>query len=173
MRNRTVGAWSGVWEGEPLVMRRLAMLAVAALCVFALSACGFPRVVPRVSVSTISFQATSDANQGFATRVDVVAVDGDPLLQTLSKETAASWFANRQQFLNANPGKVTVWSREVVPGQSAPQVSLNYFGRLDYDAILVFAEYLTPGDHRMMLGQFENPVVLLEANTFTVTGGQS
>lgn len=163
----------GVLDRGPLVTRRFAAAALALLCVVALSSCSFPRVVPRVSVSTISFQATSDANQGYATRVDIVAVDGDPLVQTLSKETATNWFANRQQFLNANPGKVTVWSREVVPGQSAPPVSLNYFGRLDYDAIFVFAEYLTVGDHRMMLGQFENPVVVLQDKSFTVTGGQS
>lgn len=154
-------------------MRRAAMLAVAVLALAMLSACSFPRVVPRVSVSTVSFQALSNANQGYATRVDVVAVSDEALVQTLSKETAASWFANREQFVNGNPGKVTVWSREVVPGQSAPQVSLNYFGRLDYDAIFVFAEYLSPGDHRMMLGQFDNPVVVLDENSFTVSGGSS
>ncbi|MFC3229486.1 hypothetical protein ACFOGJ_19720 [Marinibaculum pumilum] len=155
------------------MMRRLAMLVVAAIAAVSLSACSLPRVVPQVSVSTVSFQAASDANQGYATRVDVVAVSTTALVETLSKETATNWFANKDQFLNANPGNVTVWSREVVPGRSAPQVSLNYFGRLDYDAIFVFAEYLTPGDHRAMLGQFENPVVLLQAQNFTVSGGQS
>ncbi|MEQ8344018.1 MAG: hypothetical protein RIB84_26325 [Sneathiellaceae bacterium] len=154
-------------------MRRLAMLAVTAAIVCGLAACSLPRVVPRVSISTVSFQAAANANQGFATRVDVVAVSTDALVQTLMKETATSWFANKAQFVNANPGNVTVWSREVVPGTSAPQVSLNYFGRLDYDAVFVFAEYLTPGDHRSMLGQFENPVVLLQEQDFTVTGGQS
>lgn len=154
-------------------MRRLAALAMAAVCVLALAACSFPRVVPRVSISTISFQAAANANQGFATRVDVVAVATDALVTALSKETATSWFANREQFLNANPGNVTVWSREVVPGRSAPQVSMGYLGRLDYNAIFVFAEYLSAGDHRVMIGQFSNPVVMLQEQSFTVTDGSS
>jgi len=154
-------------------MRHLAMLAVAMACLVALSACSFPRVVPRVSISSISFQAAANANQGFATRVDVVAVSTDALVASLAKETATSWFANREQFLNANPGNVTVWSREVVPGRSAPPVSMGYVGRLNYDAIYVFAEYLAAGDHRMMIGQFDNPVVLLQEQTFTISDGSS
>jgi type VI secretion system protein len=87
------------------------------------------------------------------------------LVQNLS---AAKWFAAREDLFKTFPQGLSYQSVELVPGQTLP-LPQNMFLQKRQVATLVFANYLTPGEHRVRVDQLQGQLVIqLGTKTFTV-----
>jgi len=99
---------------------------------------------------TIAVQVQTDplANQNNPVAVDVLFVYDRDLLATLLKMSASDWFAKREQLARDYPEQsgFAVWSWEWVPGQIVLPQALPLQPKAR--AGVVFARYLSPGEHR-------------------------
>ncbi|MBI2708040.1 MAG: hypothetical protein HYX35_07010 [Proteobacteria bacterium] len=103
---------------------------------------------PSLTMNSVSMYATPDANQNSALAVDLVIVYNSNLMGTLNQMSAKTYFASSKQLLLDNPTLLDIWHWELVPGQMVqnfqpPQNKGEAFGAY------VFANYQTPGDHRL------------------------
>ncbi len=100
--------------------------------------------------SSVTVVATSDANQDSPVAVDLVFVRDPALLEMLNATPAAKWFATRIDLQRAFPEGVGIVSLEVVPGQTRRLADHARIHQLAL-AVLAFASYPPPGDHRLRL----------------------
>jgi type VI secretion system protein len=104
--------------------------------------------MPELSIESVSIYAEPDANQNSATAVDLVLVYNQELLKTIGKMSAAKYFSASKQLLLDNPSLIDVWHWELVPGQIVDNFRPSQ-DKGDAFGAYVFANYLTPGDHRV------------------------
>ncbi len=128
----------------------------------ALAACT-NEVLPELSIDSVSIYTDLDANQNSATAVDLVIIYDQELVKLLGQMSAAKYFSSSKQMLLDNPTLLDVWHWELVPGQivqdfSPPQEKGNAY------AAYVFANYLTPGDHRIKVAPTGIVKILLLRN---------
>lgn len=99
---------------------------------------------------SVTIAAAADANQNSPVALDLVFVRDPALVESLSATPAAKWFATRDDTLRTFPDGVGVVSVEVVPGQT---LRLTDPAQIHQHAlaILAFASYPPPGDHRERL----------------------
>ncbi len=92
------------------------------------------------------------ANHNAPVPVAVVAVLDRKLLDKVLDMTAAQWFAKREQLRRDFPAgdAFEEWEWEFVPGQTPPMAVIE----VDRDALgaVIFANYRTPGEHRVRIG---------------------
>lgn len=103
---------------------------------------------PSLTMDTVSIYAQPNANHNSALAVDLVIIYSSELLGTISQMSAKAYFASSKQLLLDNPTLLDIWHWELVPGQMVqnfqpPQDKGEAFGAY------VFADYQTPGDHRL------------------------
>lgn len=122
--------------------------------------------------SIASFEIYSDvkANNNSAIQVDIVLITTQELYDKVSVLTAAEWFKQRKQIMYdaANKYKaLSVTSREVMPGQQleVPKIQAPW----GLKGVLVFANYQTPGPHRIALQRLNDAVIILGKEDFTVS----
>ncbi|MFN7709806.1 MAG: hypothetical protein ACK5O7_02435 [Holosporales bacterium] len=140
------------------------------LLLIALSGCGIlaePESEPPVNVEEISITLDSDANLDTATAVDVVIIYRRDVLQALLKMTAAEYFAAADQIKRDYPDVIDVLHWELTPGQRVQNIPLDFRGESPSGA-LVFANYLTPGAHRIRLGRHDTAHIHLKKYDFCV-----
>ncbi len=99
---------------------------------------------------SVTVVASSDANQDSPVAVDLVFVRDPALLEVLNATPAAKWFATRTDLQRAFPEGVSVVSLEVVPGQTLRLPHAAHIHQLAL-AVLAYAGYPPPGDHRLRL----------------------
>lgn len=87
-----------------------------------------------------------DANEDSPIAVDLVFVYDKKLLDTLLKTPATEWFAKREQFIKDYGNALVVEKWEWVPGQQIDRISIPY--RAGARRVVLFADYVTEGDHR-------------------------
>ena len=104
--------------------------------------------LPELEIQSVSIYADTDANLNSATSVDLVLVYNKELLKTIGKMPAGQYFASSRQLLLDNPTLLDVWRWELVPGQIVAGFTPDQDKGAAYGAY-VFANYLTPGDHRV------------------------
>lgn len=126
----------------PFRSPRLLRAAVLALPLLA-GACS---ETPPLRLDAVSFKVSPTANDTAPVAVDVVTVRDKKLVETLGTMNAIDWFAHREQIQRDNPTTVQVFSWELVPGQVLSQ-KLPKMERAW--AVLVFADYASPGAHRL------------------------
>jgi len=90
-----------------------------------------------------------DANENSAVAVDLVVVYDAKLVDQLLKKRAVDWFKEKQQFRFDHPKQVDVHGWQWVPGQCVGDLSVNY--ESGARKILLFADYVTEGEHRRAL----------------------
>lgn len=140
-------------------------IAAAMLLLATLGACSSGP--PPIDLATLSIDSQPDANSGNALAVDVVLVLDAGLEAELLKLSARDWFTKRSQIGRDNPGSLVLQSWELVPGQSVPKRSVETPKRPI--AAIIYANYATPGDHRLRLARTDNVVrVLLQASDVMV-----
>ena len=90
-------------------------------------------------------------NEDSPVAVDMVVVYDQKILDELLKLPASQWFAEKPQFVADHRRKIEVpvqgW--EWVPGQKVEKISIEY--RAGARAVVVFADYHTPGAHRFVV----------------------
>ena len=122
-----------------------------------------------IQTESVTLSAAPNVNRDFPVAVDMVAVQEKAFAQALADTTASTWFNQKATFLANNPKTINVRSFEVVPGQTIDGIDYSWGDRRSYTAIFVFADYLAPGPHRIRVGKFDNPTVVLGPETLEVS----
>ncbi len=115
---------------------------------------------PRAKLDTVSFTVAPTANDTTPVAIDMVAIRDQVLVEKLSALTAAEWFGQREQMMRDNPSTLGLTSWELVPGQT---MKADLPWQEPAWAILVFANYATPGPHRLRVPA---------TRTLTLTAGE-
>lgn len=128
---------------------------------------GCSNLDPQVRLKTVSLSLDNDANLKSATAVDVVLVYKKPLLDALLSMQSADYFASTDQIKRDYPEMVDIWHWELTPGQTVQDYPITH--RWD-DAVgaFIFADYLTPGNHRVRVGSSDSVHIRLKATDFCV-----
>ncbi|HEV2145808.1 MAG TPA: hypothetical protein VGR37_00170 [Longimicrobiaceae bacterium] len=148
-------------------MRRRAFRArglLLALCAAALAAGGC-----RSAVKTSGYAVYADprANDASPVPVELVVAYDEELVKVLAGLTARDWYRQRAQLRQDNPRGLQTVAWEFVPGQSVPLQPLRYPRKRAKGAFL-FADYYTPGDHRVRVDPFRRILLRLGEQGFTV-----
>jgi type VI secretion system protein len=116
----------------------------------------------------ITVIAAPDANQNSPLALDLVFVRDSTTLEKLLTLPASRWFSSKQELQNTYPNAIVIRSWELVP-QQILQLSEDDLGSPRVAGMLVYADYLGPGDHRIQLPLTkESFLVELGARSFTV-----
>ena len=119
--------------------------------------------LPELTISSVSIYTAQDANQNSATAVDLVIIYDPNLANSIGKMSASQYFSTTRQLLLDNPTLLDVWHWELVPGQIV-QAFPPEPGETEAYAAYVFANYLTPGDHRLKVAPNGIVNILLQKN---------
>ena len=111
-------------------------------------------------------EIASDANEDSPVAVDLVFVYDKKLLETLLKTPATEWFAKRSQFLKDHGNALAVENWEWVPGQEVERISVSY--RPGARRVVLFADYVTEGEHRATADPQQPFKLVLGARDFSV-----
>lgn len=128
--------------------RRALRTGVAALLAVAFGCSSTPRSVRFLIEPVISARA----NKFSPVPIAVVAVSDRKLFEKVLSMTAKQWFEQREQLRRDFPGgdAFAEWEWEFVPGQAPPLAVIEIDGKAA--GAIIFANYRTPGDHRVRIG---------------------
>jgi type VI secretion system protein len=136
---------------SPRGRRFAALVAFAVLAGFAVTALvGCSASLPKVRVDTLAIAVSTQANLDTPIAVDAVLVRNPQLLDALLGLPSSKWFAQRDQWRRDHPDDLAVVSYEVVPGQQIAAAPFAFGGKRGA-GVVVFANYQTPGAHRVRL----------------------
>lgn len=123
----------------------------------------------RLEWRSVAVVAAEGANLNSPVALDIVLLKDDATLGIVTAMSAAKWFASRSDFEKTFPLGMSYRSMEVVPGQKL-KIPVEAFGSERLMGVIVFADYLTPGEHRMRIEQLQGDLVVqLGVRTFAVT----
>lgn len=105
-------------------------------------------LLPELHIESVSIYTEPDTNQNSAIAVDLVMIYDQELVKLIGQMSAAKYFTSSRELLLDNPTLLDIWHWELVPGQvvqdfTPPQENGDAY------AAYVFANYLTPGSHRI------------------------
>lgn len=160
-------------------LRRVAtvrVFAAAVMAAFLLAGCGtissisealFPKI-PKLEVGDIQVLSDPGANLNTALEFELVVVTDADLLKKLSDLPASKWFETREDIRKTFPEGFESKKWELVPGQDLRLPGDAYKDTRAF-AMMVFANYLTPGEHRARIDLFrQGAVIRLLPRGFTV-----
>ena len=155
-------------------IRPLSISAVLGLAVLGLSGCGLTDGPVAYELEEITLAAEDDANSFSPTAVDVVLVFDEAVVNRLQGLTAANWFAARDQINRDFPDGLFVRSWEVVPDTvQTPWIlgdeALENAEGDDAIAGFIFADLLSPGDHRARLDRGSGLRITVGRDDFALT----
>lgn len=149
-------------------VRRARSRRVVASLVITLLASGCFWRHPPVATRALTLQTAAAANDNRPISVAAVMVYDQAVLATVAKMTASQWFAEREQLRNDSPNGLDEQDWELVPGSQLR------FARLPFPrkglGLFVFANYASPGEHRVRLDDWRQPSITLGERTLTVGG---
>jgi type VI secretion system protein len=160
--------------------RRLG-LCLAALVLASLAACSSianvaKMVIPsgnRLDWTGLTVIAAPGANLNTPVALDIVQVRDESTLALVSGLPAAKWFASRADVLKTFPEGLKVESLEVAPGMTI-KLGAADFAPSRQIGVFVFADYLTPGEHRVRADQLKGDILVrLDSRSFSVTALQA
>jgi type VI secretion system protein len=122
---------------------------------------------PEVNLTTVNISLDKDANRDSATAIDVLMIYDRDLTRAILKMRAKDYFASSQQIRRDYPDMVDVIHYELTPGQAIRGVVLPLRSTAPF-AALVFADYATPGTHRIRVGTYPEINVRLRRNDFCI-----
>lgn len=119
--------------------------------------------------SGVVISASADANLNSPVAMDIVLLNDEASVAMVSALPASKWFATRADLQKTFPQGVKYRSFEVVPGQSIRLPEAD-FASTRVAAAFVFADYLSPGEHRIRVDQLQGELLIqLGPRAFTVT----
>lgn len=147
-----------------LASQFLVLLAAALLS----AGCGVTQKARSMFGGQLPFEVViaADANEDSPIAVDLVFVYDKKLLDTLLKTPATEWFTKRDQFLKDYGNALAVEQWEWVPGQQIDPLNVAY--RPGARRVVLFADYVTEGDHRATADPQEPFRLVLGARDFFV-----
>lgn len=148
-------------QSKPLVR------ALALLLVLALVGCKTPAFLrlKTSSLDAITIYSSPETNAGRPIAVDLVFITDKTVWQSISKLNARDYFAAREQLRRDFPNGYRAVSWELQAGQYVPQTAT----KAPYNLIgtLIFANYSSEGEHRMVLRKVKAGTLVLGADDFT------
>ncbi len=125
--------------------------------------------MPVVEFGDLNVLTDANANLNTAVALEIVLVQNEDLLKKASELTALKWFEQREDIRRTYPGGFESFQWELVPGQDIRLPGEKIKDKRAF-AVLVYANYLTPGEHRARIDNFRNGVIIrLLPKGFTVT----
>lgn len=147
---------------------------LAGLVLASLAACGSIAkfVMPsgnRLDWSGLTVIAAPDANLNTPVALDVVQVRDEATLALVSALPAAKWFASRADLAKTFPEGLSIHSLEVTPAMTI-KLAASAFAPSRQMGVFIFADYLTPGEHRARVDQLQGDILVrLGPRSFTVS----
>jgi len=121
----------------------------------------------RLDWTALTLIATEGANLNTALAVDVVLALDESALAAVTAIPATRWFATRADLAKTYPQTLRYVSVEIAPGQTL-KLPAEKLGNDRVLGAVVFADYLTSGEHRVRADQLTGDVVVqLGARSFT------
>ncbi len=118
---------------------------------------------------TLAINVEEDANSNSAVALDIVFIRDQAMLEALLVMPATKWFSTRTELKRSFPEAFTVLSYELPPAM-AMKVERKLWKDETAWAVLVFANYLSPGEHRArLLLNNQGYVVQLGALSFSAS----
>ena len=122
----------------------------------------------KVAWKDVVLVASEGANLNSPVAVDIVLVVEETSMEKVAAQPAAKWFQTRADMLKTFPGSFIYKTWEVSPGQTI-RLADPSFGGPRVAGVFVFADYLTPGDHRIRVQELQNGIIVeLGARNFSV-----
>ena len=116
----------------------------------------------------LTLVAAPDVNQNSPLALDLVFVRDQATLEKLLSLPASKWFSSKDELMKTYPNAITLRSWELVP-QQVLQLSEEALGSPRVAGMLLYANYLSPGEHRAQLPLAREAfLVELGARGFTV-----
>ncbi|MDO9360749.1 MAG: hypothetical protein Q7T70_17385 [Polaromonas sp.] len=113
--------------------------------------------------------AADGANLNTPVALDVVMLRDDATLGMVSALSASKWFSSRVDLSKTFPEGLSYQSMEIVPGQTL-KLPASTFGASRLVGVILFADYLTPGEHRVRVDQMQGDILVqLGARSFSVS----
>jgi type VI secretion system protein len=122
---------------------------ILVLLLVATASCGLPNRVRSMfggQIPPIPVTISKDANENSPLAVELIVAYDQKVLDELLKMPARKWFDGREQFLRDHPEAVETLKREWTPGQDVAPLEISY--GVGARRVVIFADYLVPGDHR-------------------------
>lgn len=147
------------------------------LLLASLSACGtissaasfFMAKGNRLDWKGMTVIAADGANLNTPIALDVVMLRDDATLGMVSALSASKWFSSRVDLSKTFPEGLSYQSMEIVPGQTL-KLPASTFGASRLVGVILFADYLTPGEHRVRVDQMQGDILVqLGARSFSVS----
>ena len=98
----------------------------------------------------LTLVAAPDVNQNSPLALDLVFVRDQATLEKLLSLSASKWFSSKDELMKTYPNAITSRSWELVP-QQVLQLSEEALGSPRVAGMLLYANYLSPGEHRAQL----------------------
>ena len=139
----------------------------ALLCLL-LGGCSVPQALclRPDAVRSVDLRATSDANDDRPVAVDLVFAGDEKAAAALAVLSAREYFSRREQLLADHPDELAASSWELVPGQQV--TGAKTAASCGLAATYLFADYATPGAHRLRLNQTGTVAVTLGSDDLAV-----
>ncbi len=129
---------------------------------FTLSACGMVKATKSLFGGNYPLEVwiSEDLNQNSPIAVEVVIVYDKSTLDKLVEMSARDWFAKRDQLAKDLADKVDLWPFEWVPRDDLETpldypLELNLPYRIGANGRVVFADYYSPGQHRLVVDPYK------------------
>lgn len=122
---------------------------------------------PKLNLNTISISLDNDANRNSATAIELLIVYKMELLKALMKINSTDYFASSDQIKRDYPELVQVYRWELTPGQAISDYEIKATGDEPL-GIVIFADYLTPGNHRERVGNATDIHLRLRNDDFCI-----
>ena len=175
-----------LWAGMVLFKKKMKFLKICliGLMLAGLSACGALGVInsvgnffttkgSRLDWKAMTVVASEGANLNTPVALDVVLLRDDATLAMVSALSAAKWFSSRSDLAKTFPEGLGYRSMEIAPGQTL-KLPASAFGASRLVGVIIFADYLTPGEHRVRVDQMQGDILVqLGARSFSVSAQKS
>lgn len=117
--------------------------------------------------------AAEGANLNTPVALDVVLLRDDATLGMVSALSASKWFSSRSDLAKTFPEGLSYQSMEIAPSQTL-RLPASAFGASRLVGVILFADYLTPGEHRVRVDQMQGDILVqLGARSFSVSAQKS
>ena len=117
-------------------------------------------------IEKLEIIAENNANNNSPVAVDIVASYNKSLTERLISISARTYFQQKKQLERDFPNTIYTKGWEIPPGMSANEVVMHDPQMVS--GMFIFADYLTPGDHRARLEPDEYVKVILQEKDMVI-----